>query len=210
MIAQVSKFVDPPARKLTGREFEDIIKPRLETMRLLKQASIGRYGVQATVTQGGEVTHVMRSLPDYEGVFGRAATQVIFDAKVCSQSSFDLSQYRIESNKPKARQLKHMYERDSFHAMCFFLIHWNERSLKTRTEDAETFAFPVSRQHPFWSDFESGSEKSINRRHCIEYGVSVGWTIAGQERTARPDLWTLLQELQSPKLNIGLVPRIIS
>jgi len=62
---------------------------------------------------------------------------------------------------PKALQLRHMYDRSAFGAVCFFLIHFNSRELKKRTVDAATYAMPVHREHPYWQRFE---QREMRRR----------------------------------------------
>lgn len=187
--------------ELTGKQFEDLIVPRLDWMRKRGKASIRRYGVHANVIsryEDGTVrARLIPSQPDFEGVFGRYATQTMFDAKVCSQSSFDLAKYRPEANGARARQLTHMYERASHGCPCFFLIHWNRRSLVSKIEPAETWAFPVHRDMFFWESFDSGMEKRINREHCRTHGVMVTWSANGSERTIRPDIMPAILGVQS-------------
>lgn len=85
-----------------------------------------------------------------------------------------------------------MYERARFGSLCFFLIHWNERRLKTKTVPAETYAFPVYDDHPFWQMFEAGEEKGLSRGQCEESGIQVVWEAHGREKTARPLLAQVL------------------
>lgn len=177
---------------LTGKDFEALIVPRLERYRMDRIGSFNRPGVHATTSQrfddGTVRARLIQSLPDFQGVFGRPQREAVFDAKVCSQASFNLAKYRKESRGARQRQLQFMYERDAFGSVCFFLIHWNDRELQTRTVPAVTYAFPVSYDHPFWETFERGSEKAIKRKHCEEYAIEVPWITMGQERTLRPDL----------------------
>ena len=173
-------------------EFETVTTDQIE--RLLEP--LGR---RASVIQ-------VQSLPDFEGIFLQfrdvpsprgtynERKPVIFDAKVCSQASWGLDPYREVPGQKKGarrRQLTHMYERSDFGATCFFLIHWNERELKTKYEPAETFLFPVTRQDrhvgEFWNAFEAAEVKSINREDCRNYGKLVPWTTIGRGRTLRPD-----------------------
>lgn len=190
-----------PNEQLTGKEFEALVKQRCDQLRLAKLASIGRYGVQAARRKDDWV--IMQSLPDFEGC-SREGRQAIFDCKVCSAASFDLSPYRRETNGAKSRQLSHMLERSQYSARCFFLIHWNGRSLKTRSEDAETWAFPVKHGHPFWDSFESGEVKSINRKDCESYGQFVKWTLLNPaDRKHRPDVLTAIRFDSMALLEVG-------
>jgi len=178
---------------LTGTGFQDLIDPRLSWLKQERAMAVDKPGVFAVPMQrfpdGSVRARLIASLPDYQGVFGTPQQEVVFDAKVCSQASFDLSKYRIEMRKARSRQLKFMYERASFGSACFFLIHWNRRELKTKVIPAITYAFPVRDNHPFWRMFETGSEKAIKRSHCETYAVEVPWTTMGAERTLRPDIY---------------------
>jgi len=193
--------VEPPSDPLTGKQFEDVIVPRLDYLRKAGSASIRRYGVHANVisrfADGTVRARLIPSQPDFEGVFGRYATQTMFDAKVCSQSSFDLSKYRPEANGARARQLTHMYERASHGCPCFFLIHWNTRDLSKKTIPAATWAFPVHRENLFWEAFDSGMERRIKLEHCRTHGVMVPWVTIGAERTPRPDIMGAVLGVQS-------------
>lgn len=185
--------------QLTGKAFEDIIVPRLATLKTQRLACIDRPGVHAITIRrfedGTVQARLIASLPDFQGVFGRPGREVIFDLKVCSQPAFDLSKYRIETRGARSRQLRHMLDRSQFGSVCFFLIHWNERKLKTKFEPAITYAFPVCESSDFWNGFEAGTEKSIRRTHCETHGVEVPWTTVGQERTARPDVMFAFEKL---------------
>lgn len=169
----------------------------------IKFAVIGRYGVQATVrpshtTPGAMETQLMQSLPDFEGMCRchdaeregamNAFNHVIFDAKVCSAASFPWNKYRSETRGPRSRQLKHMLRRSRFGARCFFLFHWNERSLAKRIIPARTFVFPVSYLDDYWDRVESLEVKSLSLSDCEEKGVEVEWVLNNkQSRKYRPD-----------------------
>lgn len=179
------KQVEFQPERLTGKAFEKLLVEQHQVYRQNRQASVGRYGVQVSIL-GDDKTVVMQSLPDFEGVdaFGR---QYIFDAKVCSQSSFGLAKYRFETRGARRRQLSHMLERSGYGVKCGFLIHWNARELKTRSEGVETFWFPVHPRMIFWKEFESGERKSINRKDCEEYGFRVNWSTKSRGTKLRPD-----------------------
>jgi penicillin-binding protein-related factor A (putative recombinase) len=180
--------VDPEtfgAGGMTGREFEDAVARRCLWYREHNLASIGRYGVQAIHTSPTDVI-TMKSLPDFEGLVGGSPRQIIFDCKVCSQASFDLSPYRDR----KKRQLKHMFERSIYGATCGFLIHWNERELTRRTDKKITWWFPVDSQMPFWAEVESSVVRRITRDACEEYGKEMGWTADLKSKPKLLELFT--------------------
>ncbi len=131
---------------LTGSELEKLVVERGLEYRKAKQAHISRCGVQAVRTK--DEWH-------FEGV-DWVGHQFIFDCKVCSQASFDLSKYRSDVKGARSRQLKHMLERAEFGVRCCFLLHWNERAGKTFKLLSETFAFPISGRMEFWQAFERG------------------------------------------------------
>ena len=178
-----------PQDKLSGSDFEDILVQRHEEYRADRIASVGRYGVQG-VKKGAEVI-LLQSLPDFEGdvseVLYWAGLHLIFDAKVVSGPSMDLTRHRRETQGSKSRQLRHMLDRASFGARCFFLIHWNYRKLKTREEPAITYRFPVEPEHPFWEAFARGEHSSLRRADCENYAEMVPWRAASQRSRPRPD-----------------------
>lgn len=190
-----------PSRALTGKQFEELVVYRLNQYREDGFGSFHRPGVHAVAQErfadGSVRARLIQSLPDFQGVFGRPQREAVFDCKVCSAASFEMSKYRMETKGAKSRQLKFMYERAAFGSLCFFLLHWNERKLKTKTDPARTYAIPVDIDHPFWRMFEEGSEKGLSRSQCEEYGITVSWITIGKERTARPDLQQLLQAVVS-------------
>lgn len=180
----------PP--RLTGKEFEGIIVDRMKKDRAALRWHVGRYGVQAVRMKEGPV--LIQSLPDFEGVVYPVGTQVIFDAKVCSQASFNLAKYRDETRGARARQLRHMLDRAAFGAICGFVIHWNERQLSRRLDEAATYWFPVA-PNSFWGDFLSGDVRAIRRSDCVEHGSRIEWVALGMERTARPDIYSAVMRL---------------
>lgn len=178
--------------RLTGKAFESIIVERLKRDRDARRWHVGRYGVQAVRLK--DETMMIQSLPDFEGAIYPIGRQVIFDAKVCSQASFNLAKYREETRGARSRQLRHMLDRSEFGAICGFVIHWNERQLSKRRDDAATYWFPVE-PNSFWGDFLSGDVRAIRRSDCVEYGSQISWVTLGAERTARPDIYSSVMRL---------------
>lgn len=156
---------------MNGREFEQQLARQFTAYRTQGKACISRYGVQAIRTSPKDIMTI-KSLPDFEGLVPGLHSQIIFDAKVCSQASFDLSPFRNR----KRRQLEHMIERSKYGATCGFLIHWSARQMKTKSEPSITWWFPVSFAHPFWDAFEVAEIRRLNRVDCSEYGIEVTWT----------------------------------
>ena len=192
----VAEQIDSYGTRLSGSDFEDLVKARCETLQQREIAAIGKYGVKVRFDAAVNAYRPIRSLPDFEGVCGPHATQVIFDCKVESGASFCLAKYRIADMQPKALQLRHMYVRSSFGAVCFFLIHFNARELKLKSVEAKTYAMPVHRNHPFWERFEQRDEKSIGMKQLEEYAILVPWTRLGSERTFRPDIMVAISGLR--------------
>jgi penicillin-binding protein-related factor A (putative recombinase) len=194
------------ADKLEGGDFEHLITSRLDRLRKERLASVQKPGVFANTINrfpdGTVRARLIESFPDFQGVFGTSpAREVMFDAKVCGQASFPLSKFRAHASDAKTRQLRLMYERARFGSVCFFLLHWTPRELKTKSDDAVTHAFPVSEDHPFWIGFESGIYKSIKRVHCEEYGFEIPWTVIGTERIPKPDLMLAFHRMAGIKVN---------
>ncbi len=105
----------------------------------------------------------------------------------------DLKPYREAELGKRRRQITHMYNRARYQVRCFFLIHWNARSLETKQEDAITYAFPVHPELDFWQRFEAGEVKSIKRADCREYGTEVPWNKFSElDRSLQPDLLEIL------------------
>lgn len=169
---------------LKGKDLESLVVEQAAEYRKQKLAHVTRSGVQAVRMK--DDWQVIQSLPDFEGVTvgGR---QFLFDCKVCSQASFDLSKYRTETRGARARQLRHMFDRAEFGVPCFFLLHWNYRSGKTFAAPAQTFAFPVGLHVQFWQEFLSGRVRSISRGDCVQWGAKVAWVVPPRGRKARPD-----------------------
>jgi penicillin-binding protein-related factor A (putative recombinase) len=174
-----------------GKEFEQACIYTMEGQERLGEATMSRYGVQASFVDGE--WRPIHSLPDFEGIL-RGGRQFVFECKVCSQASFPL-----DDDKFKRRQLRHMLVRSQFGAITFLLIHFTERELSKRTEPARTVAFPVFGSHRFWQAFDRGEEKRINRAACDEYAINVTWEPAPRGRTDRPNILEAIKELSEPR-----------
>jgi penicillin-binding protein-related factor A (putative recombinase) len=175
---------------LTGREFQAICKDRCGEYKKIGIATVSEYGVQGVFADGKWMP--IQSYPDFEGV-SVSGHQFMFDAKVCSGSSFALGPYRQDTRAPKTRQLRHMRNRAAFNVPAFFLIHWNERQLKKATYEPQTFIFAIE-DNEFWDDFDAARSLSITREDCDRWGVKVAWNILGKSRTYRPDFFPPVQE----------------
>jgi len=168
--------------KITGNDFEKLILFRAAFMESQGILSLGRYGVQARMVHGEPDKNgtpnapgwmVVPSYPDFEGVIAPFGQQIIIEAKVCSQASYPI--YATGKKRPK--QIAHMLKREKFGAVCYLLIHFNERVLKTRVEPAQTFAIPVKDGAKLWDEYESGERKSLTRADCEEFGIIVPWDV---------------------------------
>lgn len=188
---------------LTGRDFEAVVVEQNDIYERNLQASIGRYGVQATFSKSpitGKLENIIhRSLPDFEGTMLRG-THIIFDCKVCSAASFSWTDYRATTKGSKARQLNHMIRRSRFGAFTFFLMHWNERVLQKKVVPAETWIFPVNAEDDYWHRVQFGEVKSMNLEDCRGRGSRVHWVLNGARGSKyRPDyLDTVVAMLEEP------------
>lgn len=177
---------------MNGKEFEQHCLYRLDWEQAQGRCCAGRYGVQGTLIDGKWAP--VSSLPDIEGVLP-SGRQFIFDAKVCSQASFDMAKFRPGTRESKARQLDHLMRRSKFGAITFFLIHFPERQLVKRHDPAATWAFPVMQQHQFWDRFYANETTTITRADCNEHAAAVEWNAPGSCRTERPDILSAVNEL---------------
>jgi len=174
--------------KLTGKELEELLLWRARQHdELAGRYCMGRYGVMATLRDGQWAP--IKSLPDFEGVLS-GGRQFIFDAKASSQPSYDLSGGTHKSFK---HQYKHMQRRARFGVICFVLLHFNERILKTRTDPPFTTLFPIE-DNAFWQAYDAGEQKKISREEAKLYGMEVEWN-APAGRKESPDLYKALLKL---------------
>lgn len=189
--------IEAPA-SLTAKEFEQLCLIDSAWSEERSLYTMGRYGVSLTYMknpESGQVeTRALRSLPDFDGVLPPRGRQFVADAKVCSQASLMLHESHFSD-----RQLLHLNRRANFGAVAFLLIHFNRRVLKTRIDEAGTWAFPVHENHPFWRQFQRAELRSISRINCEEYGVEVRWHVPPRSKKARPNLLAAVLELESRK-----------
>jgi len=176
-------------QKLKGKELEDLILWRARQYdEPASRYSLGRYGVMASLIAGNWTP--IQSLPDFEGVLP-GGKQFIFDTKVCSQATYSLSGGTSKSFK---NQYKHMRRRDKFGVMCFLLIHYNARELKTKSDPALTVLFPVG-DTPFWEAYDNMEQKGITREDAVAYGTVMEWRLATDRGTKKsPDLIAALEQ----------------
>jgi penicillin-binding protein-related factor A (putative recombinase) len=179
------------AVQVTGKEFEELIIYRARMDEASGLYVMGRYGVMATFRDGE--WHPITSLPDFEGI-QPGGHQFIFDAKVCSQASYDLSH---TASKSFTHQYKALRRRDKFGALCFLLIHFNERVLKTKVELGLTILFPIT-DNEFWNAYDRSEQKSLSRNEAIMYGIKVSWnTATARSKRLTPDLLAAIKEYQN-------------
>lgn len=183
--------------KTAGKDFEKDTMSRLEKEKELGNGSFGRYGTKASFFkkpgEDGVQAHAQQSLPDFEGDLWNGQ-HCIWDNKVVSGASFDMSKYRAGTRGAKALQLEHMMDRSRFRAICGFLIHFNSRKLSKSVEPSKTFWLTVHPQMRLWKAFDRGDITNINRSHCEEFGVKIRWTKRERDRKYRPDVVGFLLE----------------
>jgi len=169
--------------KLLGKEFEKLcVRDALGNPHF----HMSRYGVMGVFLKGQ--WRPVTSLPDFEGVLKPHGRQFIFEAKVTSGASFSLSEDKLHK-----AQINHLLRRAEYGAVCFLLIHFNQRKLSKKTVKAETWAFPVHPENAYWEAFVRKEVKSINILDCQQYGIECGWHRTPlQKGLPRPDLWSVI------------------
>jgi len=177
-------------KKLKGTELE---KEVLSAIKSSDELTGNRYGVMTMVDADKQLRRI-KSYPDIEGVIS-CGIQFVIECKVCSQASLRLAS-RIEDDK-SSKQLKHLLERGDFMAITMYVIHFNERVLKTKSEPACTYAFPVHSSHEFWIRFCRGEELNINRETCEKYAYQIVWYVPPRCRRARPNIATAINRVEN-------------
>lgn len=177
---------------LKGKDLEALLLFRAEKLEEAKIMSLGRYGVQVTYRKdekGQMMMQPMHSLPDFEGVIFGTGRQIIIETKVCSQASYPI--YATGQKHP--RQIDHMLKRSQFGALCFLLIHFNERELVRTQSPAVTYALPVHPNTNFWREYKAGERKSVTRGDCELYATQIPWNIWGpRAHKETPDIGVLI------------------
>jgi len=173
----------------TGKDFE---RECVLAVSKAESVHMSRNGVRVSIAKDGEMIR-SKSLPDFSGAIAPIGREFVFDAKKTNSASFPLNNYR--ESKSKAKQLKHLLDRSRVGSITFFLIHWNERRLKTKTVEAATIAFPVHFDMSFWIAFDMGEQKSISLDECKHFGIDVEWETPARCRRPRMNLIAAMKEM---------------
>jgi hypothetical protein len=192
-VASLDPYSPPDTLGGNGKELEELLMN--EAKRLEKDGilTMGRYGTMVSMVDDAWLP--VPSLPDFEGVRS-SGRQFIIEAKVCSQPSF-----RIQNDKIKQKQLRHMLKRSRFNADCYVLIHFNARLGATFYEPAFTVAMPIldgaGGWAAGWAQFAECKEKDtefpgLTRQLAQELGIPVKWHIPPRANKLRPDLLGLV------------------
>jgi len=191
--------------QIKGTEFEADLAAAADRAEKLGILTMDRYGVTLSVQAG--VTLGISSKPDFEGVL-HTGRQFIFEAKVCSGSSFPMNKDKI-----KPRQVSHMLTRSRFNVPCFLVIHFTARYMAKSIHPAFTVAIPVSDADPRWQRFVDAHavakrlnaavapQGSVSREEALAIGRIVPWTIPKGCRKPLPDILSFLQPQSD---NLGL------
>lgn len=186
---------------LTGKQFEELVLFRARKMNRDRVWSFGRYGVQFSHRRH-EVTkkvimQPLKSLPDFEGALYPTGRQIIVEAKTCSVSSYRLDRQARKSE----RQLKHLMDRSAVGVLCWLLIHFNGRSLKTKTDNPFTVAIQVHSESDVIVDNLSRGG-SISRDEAYAEGLLIEWNLyTHRDRKFAPNLVQLCAPFQRKEQN---------
>lgn len=172
----------------SGKEFEEDLLYRGRYLEKQGVLALGRYGVQGVLI-GGEWKPV-QSYPDLEGDIAPHGRHLIIEAKAWGQASFDFSNEKAI----KEHQLKHLFTRAKFGALCFVMLHFNARQLTSKTTPPRTFAVPVHPDLPFWEAWRRGEIKAASWNILENYETpEVKWSPCGPRGTKlTPELEPLL------------------
>jgi hypothetical protein len=186
---------------VTGREFEALLVFRAQKLEAQGVLTLCRYGVQARMMKneatGKMEWQVIPSLPDFDACIAPSGRQLIIEAKVCSQASYPIA----STGKKRPKQIEHMLLRAKFGALCYLLLHFNPRSLKTREDEARTFAIPVHPDLHFWREYDSCERLTLSRSDADLYGLAVPWNEwSPRASKLTPDLSYLLPGKTTPQL----------
>ena len=175
---------------MKGKEWEKICKDELRRLAKLGQLCWGSYGVKAYMDPETKQWRPKRSLPDIEGILP-GGRQWMFDCKVVSQSSWI---YESSDRKSQLAQKEHMMDRSKFGGIGFFLVHFPERVLDSKSWDQSTWAVPVNEHNGLWL----GSHPNTSRLHRDQmhlFAHPVEWGKFGRSRTLRPDIMQAIKDV---------------
>ncbi len=177
---------------LTGKEFEALILFRATKLEELGMMTMTRYGVQAVMMNNRETGRpewqIIKSLPDFDGCLP-GGRQWIIEAKVCSQASYPL--YHTGKDRPK--QMAHMIRRAKFGALCHLFIHFNARELKTKSDEAATYAIQIHPDNHFTRMYENAELRTLSRAEAEMHGTLVPWDLYSTRASKlTPNLATLI------------------
>lgn len=195
----IQSFISNAPGRLSGREFEELVLYRARQMNDAGEWHCGRYGVQVSHMKdpvtGKLIVQPLQSLPDFEAACPPEGRQVIFETKVCTSPSYQIS----TENKRKERQLRHLLDRSAMGCLCYLLIHFNERVLKTRSDEPFTVALPVTPESQLIRDVLTHGTKTLSRSEADLYGLMLPWNVHGERgRKQTPDLSVLFKGRDLP------------
>lgn len=187
--------------KLNGKEFEALLLERASHLEDEGILNLRRYGVQAMMVAdkftGKAEWMIIKSFPDFTGVIAPHGRELIMEAKVCSDASYPLR----STDKKNRKQITHMLERARFGSLCYLIIHFNERVLMRRTDEAVTVALRVRDEEIIWREYEYCQRHTINREEALMHGTIVPWNLWSKRASKfTPDLRTLIDAVPQPEL----------
>lgn len=190
----IQQVISNAPSKLSGKEFEELILYRGRQMNDAGAWHLVRYGVQVSQMKdpdtGAFRLQPIASLPDFEACIAPRGRQIVFEAKVCTQPSYAIK----AENDRKERQLRHLLQRAKCGALCFLVIHFNERVMKTKHDEPFTAAIRIEPDSEFLMDVLAGGTKMLTRTDAMLNGVLIPWNTFGQRgRKQTPDLSVLIR-----------------
>jgi hypothetical protein len=192
-VASLDPCSPPDTLGGNGKELEELLMNEAKRLEKDSILTMGRYGTMVSMVDDAWLP--VPSLPDFDGARANGR-QFIIEAKVCSQPSF-----RIQNDKIKQKQLRHMLKRSRFNVDCYVLIHFNARLGRTFYEPAFTVAMPIldgaCGWAAGWAQFAECKEKytefpGLTRQLAQELGIPVKWHIPPRSNKLRPDLLGLV------------------
>ena len=179
----------PP--KLLGKEFEELILKRGDSLKKDGVMSLKRNGVKSHRLPDGTVI-TQKSFPDFTGTIAPHGRRMEIEAKACSQASFPLTS---KGKSLHSHQVDYLLEKAEFGAVCYLAVHFNLKLGKTVTHDEFTVAIPVHPDHALWRGVASGAVKTLRRDHAREIGILIPWGFHNTRmQTLTPDIRVLIPE----------------